>query len=265
MEGSSRGDRKGLTLSLVRGAKPLIDAFADLVLPVCCVVCSQLMPWSEKGIVCGHCWSKVRELPHPRCDRCGHPRDAWSCRWCENLPPFVRSARSFCWIGAGTGKAIVHSLKYEGWKRVADSIAARMSRLAFPRDVVEERSIIIPLPLAPARLRERGFNQCERIARALAPLWQIHVRADLLERAIASRSQTELTPGERKGNVAGAFSVPSRARSALEGRHVVLLDDVVTTGATLREAASALFAAGARTISCMTFGRAPASGDRLPP
>ena len=248
---------------------PVLDrafsAALDLLLPICCVICDRLMSPTESGIVCGHCWTRARELPHPRCQRCGHPCDGHSCRWCANLPPFVRSARSFCWIGSGTGKAIVHALKYEGWTRVGSDMAARMSHVSFPTDVLEERSSIIPIPLSASRLRERGFNQTEVIGKSLAELWGIPLSTDVLERRYSTRSQTELTPGERLGNVAGAFSIPANARSFLSGAHPVLLDDVVTTGATLRAAASALFAAGARTISYMTFGRAPASGDRLIP
>jgi len=237
---------------------------ADLLIPVCCVVCERLMP-GEPGIVCGHCWSRVRELPHPRCERCGHPRDRYSCRWCALLPPFVRTARSFCWMGAGTGGDIVHSLKYDGWLRVADAMAGRMAREIWPVDVMEERAAIVPVPLSSRRTRERGFNQSTEIARALALHWHVAVWDDALIRTSSVQSQTRLTPAERKGNVAGAFHVPRSARALLAGAHVVLLDDVVTTGATLRACASALFASGTRTISYMTFGRAPASGDRLFP
>lgn len=258
---SSGGPRRNASGIIERA----YSAALDLVLPVCCVVCDRLVPHGEEGIICGHCWSRIRELPHPRCQRCGHPANRHSCKWCDNLPPFVRSARSFCWIGAGTGKDIVHALKYEGWTRAARSMAEHMSRTTFPRDVVDERSAIVPIPLAAARLRERGFNQTELIGQSLAGIWGIPLRSDVLVRLSSTRSQTELTPGERLGNVAGAFTVPANARPFLGGAHPVLLDDVVTTGATLRAAASALFAAGARTISYMTFGRAPASGDRLIP
>lgn len=175
----------------------------------------------------------------------------------------MRSARSYCWIGPGTGKQIVHSLKYDGWTRVAEEIAERMSHVTVPVDVRLERNALVPVPLSRQRRRERGFNQSELIARALAKLWQVPVWPSALERQSSTRSQTQLTPGERLGNVAGAFSVPAAQRAALRGAHLVLVDDVVTTGATLRASASALFAAGARTISYMTFGRAPASGDRL--
>ncbi len=219
----------------------------------------------EKGIVCGHCWSRVHELPHPQCTRCGHPVGRHTCRWCDLLPPFVRAARSWCWMGSGTGEKIVHALKYDGWRRVAEAMALRMARVAWVPDVVEERSALIPVPLSRTRVRERGFNQSAEIARALAPLWGIEAREDLLLRAASTTSQTQLTPGERKSNVAGAFAVPDSARARLRGAHVVMVDDVITTGSTLHACASALFAAGARTISYMTFGRAPASGDRLHP
>ena len=265
MERIAPGDWPRLSRAWTQSIAPALSAIADLILPVSCVVCERLVPESEEGIVCGHCWSRVRELPHPRCERCGHPRDAWSCRWCPNLPPFVRAARSFCWIGAGTGKSIVHALKYDGWTRAAEAMAMRMARMSFPVDVASERFAVVPVPLSPSRLRERGFNQTELLARHVAARWKIPVGADVVVRGSSTRSQTELTPGERKGNVAGAFSVPAPARSAIKGQHLVLLDDVITTGATLHAAASALFAAGARTISYMTFGRAPASGDRLTP
>jgi ComF family protein len=260
VERSSWGDR-----TVLIGLRAAIQPALDLLLPVCCAVCEHLLEANEKGIVCGHCWSRVRELAHPRCGRCGHPVTSHACRWCENLPPFVRSARSYCWIGPGTGKAIVHALKYDGWSRVAAEMAQRMSHVFFPADVTEERRAIVPVPLSRERRRERGFNQSALLAHHLAERWKIPAREDLLVRLSSSRSQTRLTPGERLGNVAGAFSVPDEKRWSIRGAHVMLLDDVVTTGATLRASASALLAAGARTISYITFGRAPASGDRLSP
>ncbi|MEO5588229.1 MAG: phosphoribosyltransferase family protein [Gemmatimonadaceae bacterium] len=156
-------------------------------------------------------------------------------------------------------------MKYAGWQRVAPAMAMRMARVSMLADVVEERRALVPVPLASARLRERGFNQSLVLAAALAHRWEIPVYPRALVRDAYRRSQTQLTPGERLGNVAGAFSVPDESREAIANGHLVLVDDVVTTGATLRACADALFAAGARTISYMTFGRAPASGDRVFP
>lgn len=250
---------------MAAAARVAAAGLLDLLLPVCCAVCGRLLRHRERGIVCGHCWTLARQLPHPRCDRCGHPGDNYSCRWCPLLPAFVRAARSYCWVGAGTGKDIVHALKYEGWTRAAEGMAERMSRVSLPEDVMRERTAIVPVPLSQSRQRERGFNQSAVIGGHLAGIWRIPVWESALRRAASSRSQTELTPGERLSNVAGAFAVPANALEKLSGAHIILVDDVVTTGATLRACASALFASGTRTISYMTFGRAPASGDRLIP
>jgi len=160
----------------------------------------------------------------------------------------------------GAGAAVVHALKYRGWHAVAAAMAERMARLAWPPDVLEERAAVLPVPLSHARERKRGFNQSERLARSLSTRWNVPVWSDVLERARSTETQTRLTPDERLANVSGAFRVRESAR--LRNAHVVLVDDVVTTAATLNACAAALLAAGARTLSYVTFGRAPAVGDR---
>lgn len=159
--------------------------------------------------------------------------------------------------------SIVHALKYSGWAKVADEMAERMSRLSWPEDVVEERAGIVPIPLASARKRERGYNQSELLARGLSQRWRIPVWGGVVFRSRETSSQTRLTPDERQGNVAGSFQICGRKLDSLPGAHVVLVDDVVTTAATLNECAKVLYDAGARIISYVTFGRAHASGDRL--
>lgn len=162
----------------------------------------------------------------------------------------------------GTGAAIVHALKYGGWHATATGIAERMSRVAWPYDLAASRTALAPVPLAVSRLRERGFNQSERIASALGTRWRLPVWCDLVERERATETQTRLTPEERLVNVSGAFRARDSARGMLRNAHVVLVDDVVTTAATLNACAAALLAGGARTLSYVTFGRAPAPGDR---
>lgn len=239
-----------------------LGGLADLLLPRVCVSCDRPLSASERGVVCGWCWTRLDAIPFPQCARCGHPHIKHSCRWCELLPPFVRAVRSVCWIPGGSGSAIVHALKYEGWRATADGMAERMARLAWPRDVVEERAALVPVPLSPARARERGFNQSELLARALGVRWRVPVWADVLARARNTETQTRLTPGDRLRNVAGAFDVSATASSRLRGAHLLLVDDVVTTAATLNACAEVLVRGGARIISYVTFGRARSASDR---
>jgi ComF family protein len=237
----------------------------DLLLPRVCVACEQSLDGDEPGVVCGRCWTRIRPLAAPRCERCGHPAGRWTCRWCELLPPYVRAVRSVCWLPGGMAGPIVHALKYDGWTAVAGGMAARMARLAWPADVVAERSALVPVPLAGTRRRERGFNQSELLASELARWWRVPVWSSVIARYRTTATQTQLTPGERLANVAGAFRATAGARSMVRGAHVVLVDDVVTTAATLNACAEALYMSGARIISYVTFGRAPASGDRTGP
>jgi ComF family protein len=159
--------------------------------------------------------------------------------------------------------SIVHALKYGGWSRVGDEMAERMSRLPWPRDVVDERTALVPIPLASARMRERGYNQSALIAGGLSTRWRVPVWGNLVVRSRETRSQTQLTPEQRLGNVAGSFQIGARNLAAMQGAHLVIVDDVVTTAATLNACARVLYEAGARIISYVTFGRAHASGDRL--
>jgi ComF family protein len=241
-------------------------ALLDLLLPRVCVTCARGLRAQEAGLICGRCWLSAVELPHPQCGRCGHPLDlrrrpSTPCAWCELLPPYVRAVRSAFAIPGGHAERIVHALKYGGWPAVAPAMARRMATLRFPPDVEQERAALVPVPLAAARRRERGYNQSAELARALGARWQLPVRDDLLERMRATKSQTRLTPGERSRNVSGAFRARAE-RASLRGLHLVLVDDVATTCATLNACAAALHAGGARILSYVTFGRAPALGDR---
>lgn len=172
----------------------------------------------------------------------------------------MRAVRSVCWVPEGVGGQIVRSFKYDGWHALAAGMGTRMSRLAWPPDVIAERKALIPVPLALRRERERGFNQSALLATAVGEKLGIDVWPDVIARTSFTSSQTRLTPEERLRNVSGAFRVtgdPARLR----GAHLVLVDDVVTTAATLNACAAALFAGGARIISYVTFGRARLPGD----
>jgi ComF family protein len=139
----------------------------------------------------------------------------------------------------------------------------RMARVEWPIDVMEERAAIVPVPLAAKRERERGYNQSVELARAVSTAWGLPLWRDVLVRTRHTETQTRLKPAERLHNVSGAFRVAGPASDVLRGAHVVVVDDVVTTGATLNACAAALCEGGARIVSFLTFGRAPALGDRV--
>jgi ComF family protein len=170
------------------------------------------------------------------------------------------------WLDAPARPA-VHALKYGGLPRIADDLALAMQSLR-PQTDGPSGWALIPIPLAPKRMRVRGYNQSEVLARALARTWRIPVIVDLLVRTRETPTQTALTPGTRLANVAGAFDVRNAKREMRNGSagfnfafHIsnfalILVDDVFTTGATLAEAARALEQAGATTIHGITFARA---------
>jgi len=188
----------------------------------------------------------------PWCERCGQPEPHFGpCRLCAQWPAALRSVRSATWLEEGARHA-VHALKYGGVPRIADDLAAAMSGTRPPSD---GPSALVPIPLAPKRLRERGYNQSEMLARALARQWRIPVHVDLLVRTRETPTQTTLTPETRLANVAGAFGVRN-AKCGMRNFALILVDDVFTTGATLAEAAAALEQAGATHIHGITFARA---------
>jgi len=218
------------------------------LLPSECVLCRRGVPAGEgDALVCGLCRARWRPLPDPVCARCGQPRELdETCRLCVAWPDGLERVRSAVVLEAGA-RDVVHRLKYEGWWRVCETMAAPMNRL----EPLTGRVSLIPIPLAPRRERLRGYNQSERLAAALGASLGLRVRTDLLRRSRETPTQTALTPDERRANVSGAF-VANRAR----GLDAVLVDDVFTTGATLLAAAEALKSGGAVRVQAVTFARA---------
>jgi ComF family protein len=231
------------------------SAVEQLLLPAECLICHGLLnPRDAAWIVCPLCRQRWRAVRPPWCERCGQPEPHFGpCRLCADWPASLTSVRSAVWLDAGARQA-VHSLKYGGLPRVADDLAAAMGSV---RPETDGSSVLIPIPLAQKRLRERGYNQSEKLARALARQWRIPVLLDVLVRTRETPTQTALTPGTRLANVRAAFAVANVQCSMINDHWtLIIVDDVFTTGATLAEAARALQQAGASRVMGVTFARA---------
>lgn len=241
-------------------ARDLLHGALDLVFAPVCVACRQPIDTADsERVICRLCWLKCRPLPSPRCPRCWGPvpwgrEPAPTCRACAEWPAAVRAIRSAFCIGQAP-RAMVHALKYRGWEAAAAPMSARMAALQLPADVQAEAEIVVPVPTSAARLRERGYNQAELLARGLAARTGRELRTDLLVRGHSAGSQTALHPTERRANVARAFGARAGAAGELRGEHVIVVDDVWTTGATALACVDALLRAGARVASVVTFAR----------
>lgn len=187
------------------------------------------------------------------------------CRSCRDLcraPEVpVASPAGLCGISCGLAmstpvRSLVHALKYDGVTKASRELAA-LARGALERLDPPPGAILVPVPLHPARRRERGYNQSEKLARDLSrgTTWQ--VRTDWLERRRETSTQTRLGQDRRAGNLLGAFGP---GRGLLPGGDVVLVDDVLTTGATLSSCAAVLLAAGAASVRGLCLAWSPDDG-----
>ena len=177
-----------------------------------------------------------------------------TCPECDDWDRSVRVARSACLLRDPAG-ALVHQLKYRGWRCAAGVMAERMAAVPLPEDVRTEARLVVPVPTTPLRVRERGYNQAEVLAEALARRTGRRL-LPALSRAGSASSQTSLQPAARLANVAGAFAPVGATTSRIAGEHLLLIDDVLTTGATVTACSAALVDAGARCVSVLTFARA---------
>jgi ComF family protein len=227
-------------------------AALDLVFPALCPVCGASLAEGRRDPLCGACWSAIPRLGAPCCERCGVPlagADRRACGTCLADPPawdWARAAAEY----AGVAREAIHAFKFEGRRTLARPLASLV--LAQWGDALALGvGGLVPVPLARARERERGYNQAALLAEAIAARIPVPVRPRWLVRVRATRAQSDLGAAERRANVRGAFA----ADPAAAGHHVVVVDDVLTTGATAAECARALRAAGAVRVGVVTVAR----------
>ncbi len=227
----------------------------NLVLPPGCLACGK--PVATAGALCSPCWGAIRWIERPFCERLAIPfgyeigAGALSAEAIADPPPFGR-LRAVCIYGPEAG-AIVQGLKYSDRTDLAKPMARMMARAL--GTLAGEVDVVVPVPLHPRRLWQRRFNQSAMIGEALAISVGLPFEPRLLARIRATRQQVGLKASERARNVEGAFRVPAAAAPALKGRRVLLVDDVYTTGATVKAATRALKRGGAATVEVAVFAR----------
>jgi ComF family protein len=229
----------------------------DLLLPGGCIACGAWIPSAQgAALVCGGCRSRFRVPSWPRCPRCHFPRGAAraatpDCRECRDWNPALAAAR-YAYVLAPPIDDLAHALKYEGWRELAAFMGGELAKVGLPSQ--DASSIVVPVPTTPKRLRSRGYNQADLLAASFADRTNREVSRAIVRRA-EGRSQTSLTPSERRANVRGVFA-PSDAGGEVAGARVLLVDDVLTTGSTASEAAVTLASMGAASVTLVAFARA---------
>jgi ComF family protein len=233
------------------------NAGLSFVFPEACQLCNQQRATPAEGFVCEHCRARVRFIEPPFCERCGLPHEGaittqFECANCRDLSPHYSFARSSV-VARDQVLDVIHRYKYHRAFWFEPFLAELLARRAVPHLARERWDLILPVPLHRTKLREREFNQAERLARRLSRASGIPLDSDALKRVVATRTQTLLSREERLVNVRQAFSV-AKGR-ALARQRIVLVDDVFTTGATTSACARILREAGASEVCVWTVAR----------
>ncbi len=206
---------------------------------------------SARGL-CAGCWTELPWLHGPCCARCAHPLPSPGlCGRCIAEPPHFDAVVAACRYAYPAGD-LIQACKYGGRLAAAMPLAAMLETV-----VSRQPDLLVPMPLSAGRLRTRGFNQALELARVLARTLNIPADAGLCVKTRETPPQSRLPWKERRKNVRGAFVVHAN----LDGRHVAVVDDVLTTGATLNELARILKRAGAATVTGFVVARTVATGN----
>lgn len=215
------------------------------VFPIPCLLCGLA---AEQDPLCSACIADLARLG-PACERCALPLETSSiCGQCLRNPPPQQKSFSLLHYEGGVRHCIT-GLKFHQQLAFANLFARLMSRPLLQRDSLPD--CLIPIPLHPLRLRQRGFNQSLEVARQLSRTLAVDCRPGLLKRVKATRAQSELKFKQRKANLRGAFQCSSNTLP----EHIALIDDVMTSGHTSAEAAKTLLNHGAKTVEVWTIAR----------
>lgn len=244
---------------LATGLRRLGGALLDALLPPHCLACDS--PVAEQGTLCAGCWRGLHLVTAPLCGRCGVPflhagqaGPGGVCPGCLARPPAFDLARAALRYDEGA-KRLLLPFKHADRTELAAPLSARMARAGAP--LLARADLVAPVPLHWRRLLARRYNQAALLARPLARAAGKPLLPDLLRRTRPTPALGERGAAERAALLDGAFAVAARHRARLAGRRVLLVDDVMTSGATAEACARALLAAGAAGVDVIAAARVP--------
>jgi Predicted amidophosphoribosyltransferases len=253
--GASKPRRPGVVASIAATVRATTlragRSLADVVFPPACLACRKAVG-HEAGL-CAACWSGLRLIERPFCERLGTPFDhdlgvgTLLSPQAIAEPPVYGRARAVAQFD-GPARRLVHRLKYGDRLELADAMGAWMARAG--SDLLVEADLLVPIPLHRLRLAERRFNQSALLARAISRRCGVPLDLDALGRRKATPPQVGLTRSQRGLNVQGAFAVEAHKAPSVEDRAIVLVDDVLTSGATANAAARALLRGAPVASTC---------------
>ncbi len=243
---------------LGRGCWRGLNTAAGFLYPEICQYCREHWAEAVDGFICEECAGNVRFIQPPFCERCGLPFNGditgpFECGNCHDLTLHFRHGRAAV-AAEGMLLDLVHRWKYQRALWLEPFLARLLVCAATPRISSREWDLIVPVPLHSLKEREREFNQAEHLARHLAGSVEIELNVRALARVAETRTQTRLSRVARTDNMRRAFA-PGRTSAGVKGRRVVLIDDVLTTGATTSACARVLKEVGAEDVCVWTLAR----------
>lgn len=247
------GDTQSLFKRAVTSVRRASGAALDLVFPPLCLACQLRV--CDHDTLCAHCWRTIDFVRAPLCDRLGLPLPydigaPMISAAASAEPPDYDRARAVARYD-GTIRDLIHAFKFYDAHHTRRLFARWLCEAG--RDLLPAADIIVPVPLARWRLFTRRYNQAQLLAADVARAARKPIRCHALLRRRATARQVGLTRAERRRNVSGAFAVAARRRAEIAGKAVLLIDDVITTGATVNAAARALKKAGAARVDVLAL------------